>query len=152
MTASSWTAPFFLLVCVCSFASQEAFAAEVTPTSDSLQFVSGDQFKDQVDQSKIPVILDFWASWCAPCQGYSPVVEEASRSFKGKMVFYKVDVSDNANEQQVQSYSIESIPTILVIEKGQVVERWEGVFKLKDLKAKLKQVLKTWIKTSASNP
>jgi thioredoxin 1 len=129
-----------------------AFATGVTPTSASLPFVSGDQFKDQVDQSTVPVVLDFWASWCAPCRGYSPVVEEASHSFKGKMAFYKVDVSDNANEQRVQSYSIESIPTILVIEKGQVVERWEGVFELKDIKARLKQVLKTWIKTLASNP
>jgi thioredoxin-like negative regulator of GroEL len=78
-------------------------------------------------------------------------VEEASNSFKEKMVFYKVDVSDSSNEQRVRSYAIESIPTILVIEKGQVIERWEGVFKLKDLKAKLKQVLKTWVKNSASN-
>ena len=128
----------------------EAFAADVTPTPD-LSFISGDQFQTQVDQSNVPVVLDFWASWCAPCQVYSPVVEEASTSFKEKMVFYKVDVSDSGNERRVQSYAIESIPTILVIEKGQVVERWEGVFKLKDLKTKLKQVLKTWIKNSVSN-
>jgi thioredoxin len=128
----------------------EAFAADVTPTP-GLSFVSGDQFQTQVDQSDVPVVLDFWASWCAPCQVYSPVVEEASNSFKEKMVFYKVDVSDSSNEQRVRSYAIESIPTILVIEKGQVIERWEGVFKLKDLKAKLKQVLKTWVKNSASN-
>jgi thioredoxin len=128
----------------------EAFAADVTPTPD-LSFISGDQFQTQVDQSNVPVVLDFWASWCAPCQVYSPVVEEASTSFKEKMVFYKVDVSDSGNERRVQSYAIESIPTILVIEKGQVVERWEGAFKLKDLKTKLKQVLKTWIKNSVSN-
>ena len=122
------------------------FAASVTPTSDGLPFVSGNQFQSQVDSSKIPVVLDFWATWCAPCQVYSPVVEEVSQSFKDKIAFYKVDVSDNTNEQRVQSYAIESIPTILVIENGEVVERWEGMFKPKDLKSKLKQVLKNWLK------
>ena len=100
----------------------------------------------------MPVVLDFCATWCEPCQAYSPVVVEASKSFAGKMVFYKVDVSDDDNEQRVYRYSVLSMPTLLIIEKGQVVERWEGALKLKDLKAKLNQVLKTWAKTSVSNP
>jgi thioredoxin len=136
----------FLFFVVWGLAGHGVFAASVTPAPDSLPFVSGNQFQTQVDSSKIPVVLDFWASWCAPCQVYSPVVEEASHAFKNKMAFYKVDVSDNANEQRVQGYAIESIPTILVIENGQVVERWEGMFKPNDLKSKLKQVLKNWLK------
>jgi len=136
----------FLFLVVWGLAGHGVFAASVTPTPDSVSFVSGNQFQTQVDSSKIPVVLDFWASWCAPCQVYSPVVEEVSHSFKDKMAFYKVDVSDNANEQRVQSYAVESIPTILVIENGQVMERWEGMFKPKDLKSKLKQVLKNWLK------
>jgi thioredoxin 1 len=140
----------FLFFCIWCWIGHGAFAADVTPTP-SLSFVSGEQFQTKVDQSNVPVVLDFWASWCTPCQACSSVVAEASNSFREKIVFYKVDVSDSINERRVQSYAIESLPTILVIEKGQVVERWEGVFKLKDLKAKLKQVLKTWAKNSTSN-
>jgi thioredoxin 1 len=142
----------FLFFVVWGLAGHGVFAASVTPTPDGLSFVSGNQFQTQVDFTKIPVVLDFWASWCVPCQVYSPVIEDASRTFKGKMAFYKVDVSDSANEQRVKSYSIESIPTILVIENGEVVERWEGMFKPHDLKSKLKQVLKNWLKTSSLNP
>ncbi len=151
MTARVIRFSSFLFFVIWGLAGHGGFAASVAPTPDSLSFVSGDQFQTQVDSSKIPVVLDFWASWCAPCQVYSPVIEEVSRSFQGKMAFYKVDVSDNSNERRVKSYAIESIPTVLVIENGQVVERWEGVFKLKDLKIQLKQVLKNWVKTSVSN-
>lgn len=128
------------------------FADVATPAHDSLPFISGDQFKDEVDESKVPVVLDFCATWCEPCQAYSPLVKEAAKSFAGKMAFYKVDVSDDDNEQRVHRYSVLSMPTLLIIEKGQVVERWEGALKLKDLKAKLNQVLKNWVKTSKTNP
>ncbi len=150
MAAFGKTARFFLLF-VWGCASHTVFAQVMTPTPDSLPFVSGDQFKNLVDQSKMPVVLDFCATWCEPCQAYSPVVEAVSKSFAGKMAFYKVDVSDDDNEQRVHRYSVLSMPTLLIIEKGQVVERWEGALKLKDLEAKLDQVLKTWLKVSASN-
>lgn len=151
MAAFSKSVLFFLF-CVWGCVSHAGFAQVMTPTPDSLPFVSGNQFKDLVDQSKVPVVLDFCATWCEPCQAYSPVVEAVSKSFAGKMAFYKVDVSDDDNEQRVHRYSVLSMPTLLIIEKGQVVERWEGALKLKDLKAKLNQVLKTWVKTSVSNP
>jgi thioredoxin len=140
---------FFLFFCVWGFAGHVAFSTGVTPAPD-LPLLSGDQFKDKVDQSKIPVVLDFWATWCAPCKVYSPVIVETSKSYVGKMAFYKVDVSDFSNDKTVQNYSIQSLPTVLVIVKGQVVERWEGILKTKDLKSKLNQVLKTWGKPSGS--
>lgn len=138
---------FLFLFLVWGFVGHVAFSADVTPAPD-LPLISGDQFKYKVDQSKIPVVLDFWATWCAPCKVYSPVIVETSKSYQGKMVFYKVDVSDFSNDKTVQNYSIQSLPTVLVIVKGQVVERWEGILKTKDLKSKLNQVLKTWGKPS----
>jgi thioredoxin len=137
----------FLSFFVWGFADHVAFSADVIPAPD-LPLISGDQFKDKVDQSKTPVVLDFWATWCAPCKVYSPVIAETSKSYAGKMVFYKVDVSDFSNDKIVQNYSIQSLPTVLVIVKGQVVERWEGILKTKDLKSKLNQVLKAWGKPS----
>jgi thioredoxin 1 len=143
---------FLLFFCIWVVANYAIASAGVTPTPVPFSFISGDQFNSQVDQANVPVVLDFCATWCVPCQAYSPVVTEAVNAYQGKIVFYKVDVSDDANQQRLHRYSIESMPTLLVIEKSQVVERWEGILKLKDLKAKLNDVLKKWVKTTKLNP
>lgn len=139
---------FFLVLFfnVWGFAGHAATSADVTPAPNTLSFISGSDFKDKVDEAKTPAVLDFWAVWCAPCQVYSPRVEAVSKAYLGKMAFYKVDVSNAENDQRVQGYSIQSIPTLLVIENGQVVERWEGLFTQKELKTKLDKVLKEWTK------
>lgn len=140
----------FLLLCVGSW-GRAAFSAGATPTPDAIPLISGEQFQ-KVDQSLAPVVLDFWAKWCAPCQVYSQVVSHVAKTFQNQITFYRIDVSDFSNDKRVQSYSIESLPTLIVVVRGKVVERWEGVLKDKDLKSKLNQVVKTWVNPTVSQP
>ncbi|MEO0072179.1 MAG: thioredoxin [candidate division WOR-3 bacterium] len=81
-------------------------------------------FKQEVFDSTIPVLVDFWASWCGPCQLLSPIVEEISNEYAGKLKVGKVNV-DNEPEL-AQKYGIMSIPTILFFKNGEVVNSIVG--------------------------
>jgi thioredoxin 1 len=74
--------------------------------------------------SPIPVFVDFWAEWCGPCRMVGPVVEELSGDFDGKVKFVKVNV-DEANEL-ASKYNVFSIPTLIILNKGEVVAQQVG--------------------------
>ena len=87
--------------------------------------VTDGTFKESVLQSDQPVLVDFWASWCAPCRMLSPVIEQLHNEFEGKAVVAKVDVDNN---QQVSlEYGIRSIPTLLIFKNGEVVDKIVGL-------------------------
>ncbi len=77
-----------------------------------------------VMNSQLPVFVDFWAEWCGPCRMVSPVVEELSSEFEGKINFVKVNV-DEANEL-ASKYNVFSIPTLAIFNKGQLVSQQVG--------------------------
>ena len=77
-----------------------------------------------VMNSKVPVFVDFWAEWCGPCRMVSPVVEELSNDYDGKVKFVKVNV-DEANEL-ASKYNIFSIPTLAIFKNGQLVSQQVG--------------------------
>lgn len=74
-------------------------------------------FQDEVLNSEIPVLVDFYADWCGPCKMMSPVVDELSREYEGRLKVGKVNVDENTNV--AQQYRVMSIPTILLIKNGQ---------------------------------
>jgi thioredoxin 1 len=76
-------------------------------------------FKQEVLESKLPVLIDFWATWCAPCRIIAPIVEELSREFDGRLKVCKLDVDSNQNT--AIEYGIRSIPTLLFFKNGTVV-------------------------------
>lgn len=76
-------------------------------------------FKQEVLESKLPVLIDFWATWCAPCRIIAPIVEELSREYDGKLKVCKLDVDSNQNT--AIEYGIRSIPTLLFFKNGTVV-------------------------------
>ena len=89
-----------------------------------VQSISDDQFQSEVLQASTPVLIDFWAPWCAPCRAIGPVVEELSREYAGKLKVVKMNVDDNPRTPA--QYGVRGIPTLLVIQGGQVKEQLIG--------------------------
>ena len=81
-------------------------------------------FEKEVLQSKIPVVVDFWAEWCGPCKMMAPVFEKVSKSFEGKVKFAKVNVDDNSD--LAGNNEIMSIPCFVVYKDGKEVDRLVG--------------------------
>jgi thioredoxin 1 len=95
-------------------------------------------FNDEVKKNKV-MVVDFWASWCAPCRFLSPIVEELANEYQGKISFAKVDV--DANPEVSSSFNITSIPTVIMFKNGKVADVSIGAVPKAMLDAKLKKLL-----------
>lgn len=91
---------------------------------DNTQTFTDDNFEDKVLKSDKPVMVDFWAPWCGPCQMAGPVVDELADENKGKIVIGKLNVDDN--QGTAGKYGVMSIPTVILFDKGEEVARKVG--------------------------
>ena len=101
--------------------------------------VTDTSFKQEVLESDVPVLVDFWASWCTPCKMVAPIVEELAGEYEGRVKVAKVDV--DANPITPGMFGIMSIPTLMVFRGGKAEERIVGYQPKQSLKAKLDAVL-----------
>ena len=92
--------------------------------SEHVSEVSDSSFERDVLQSDKPVLVDFWAAWCAPCRAIAPHVEALAKDYEGKLRVGKCDI--DANQQFPTQYDIRSIPTLLVFKEGKVVGQVVG--------------------------
>lgn len=87
--------------------------------------ITTENFKSEVLDSDIPVLVDFWAAWCGPCKMLAPTIDQLAKEFEGKAKVGKVNVDDN--QQLAAQFGIMSIPTIIIFKGGKVVEQFIGV-------------------------
>lgn len=86
--------------------------------------VSQDTWQTEVEESTVPVLVDFWAEWCGPCRAIIPTLEQLADEYDGKLKVAKVNV-DNDREL-AQKFGVRSIPFLLIIKNGEVVENMVG--------------------------
>ncbi len=101
--------------------------------------LTDDTFDKDVVQSPEPVLVDFWAPWCGPCRMLSPVIEEISKEYTGKVRVAKINTDEHPNA--ASRYKISAIPTLLFFKGGKVVEQLVGVHS----KAEIKKTLDTLV-------
>lgn len=93
--------------------------------------VTLNNFRDEVLQSELPVLVDFWADWCAPCMMLAPIIEEISDELDGRVNVCKINV-DQAQDLAA-AYGVMSIPTLMIFSKGKEVERTVGYMSKEDV-------------------
>jgi len=96
-------------------------------------------FDQEVLQSAEPVLVDFWATWCGPCQMVAPIIDELARDYNGKAKIAKVDV-DQAPHLAAK-FGVQNIPTVLVFHKGQPVHRVIGAKRKSEYAALIDQLI-----------
>lgn len=92
-----------------------------------------EKFEEMVN-GKIPVLVDYFATWCGPCKMMHPILEELKNSLGEKIKIVKIDVDIPANRQSVYAYQIQSVPTLILFQEGRVLWRQSGVVRAAELK------------------
>lgn len=101
--------------------------------------VNAENFRQEVLESDLPVVVDFWAEWCVPCRMIAPVVERLAERYAGRLKVAKLNV--DANQDLAIEYQVMSIPTLLFFKNGQVVDRIVGAVGEQAIVRKVEELL-----------
>jgi thioredoxin 1 len=101
--------------------------------------VNSNEFDEKVLKASAPVVVDFWAEWCGPCRLMAPVIDQLAEEYDGRIQFVEVDVDENPDV--AMAYGVEGIPTLILFNLGQVVDRIVGYLPKPMLAHQLEAVL-----------
>lgn len=102
--------------------------------------ISDGNFEQEVSKSSLPVLVDFWAPWCAPCRMIVPMTEKLAKEYQGQLKFCKLNVDENP--RMASKYQVMSIPMLLFFKDGNVIEQSVGAVPESRLRSKVESVLR----------
>lgn len=103
--------------------------------------ISKSNFKTEVLESDLPVLVDFWAPWCVPCQMMAPILDELSGEMAGKVKIAKVDTEDGDNQDLAMEYRIQSIPNMKLFKGGKIIGEFIGMRNKDSLKGEIEGLI-----------
>ncbi len=103
--------------------------------------ITKEQWEKEVITSDKPVFVDFWATWCGPCQMVSPIIEELAKEYEDKVNFIKVDVDQN--KELASKYNIFSIPTLAIFRDGKVIAQAAGAASKESIRTYINKNIQT---------
>ncbi len=107
--------------------------------SENVIEVVDSEFDEEVIQSELPVLIDFWAPWCGPCRALAPVIDEISKDYEGRVKVGKVNVDENP--EITMKFSIRSIPTLIAFKNGEVSDQIIGAVPKSEIEKVLDKAL-----------
>lgn len=107
--------------------------------SDKVLTFTDENFEALVLQSDVPVLVDFWATWCAPCKAIAPLIDNIAEEYEGKLKVGKVNVDESP--AMPGKYGVRGIPTVILIKDGKVIDQVVGAVPKAQLEALIKKAL-----------
>ena len=103
--------------------------------------VTDGTYQQTVLDSKVPVIVDFWAPWCGPCKMVAPILDKFAKEYQGQLIVAKINTDEN--QEWMMKYGIQGIPTMLFVANGKIVHRQVGALPERMLRDTVSQFLET---------
>ncbi len=105
----------------------------------NIKELTDDDLEGAVQNSELPVLIDFSATWCQPCKALAPTIDAVAKEYKGKINVFKVDIDQAANA--VTQFGISGVPTCIFFKTGKEVDRFMGNLDLRSIKEKVEKVV-----------
>ena len=118
---------------------QNPYRGQGNPMSDSVINVTDISFEEEVLNSEMPVIVDYWAEWCGPCKMIAPILDEVANEYKGKLTVAKINIDEN--QATPQKYAVRGIPTLMIFKNGEVAGTKVGAVSKSQLSAFIDSVV-----------